>query len=336
MRFLRILGYLVVAVFAIIGVALIALYVYEPKPTADFGFSDAGQILRLADGRQIAWTDSGDPNGQPVFYFHGGPGSRIEALLYHEDNTQLGIRMIALDRPGYGRSDFQAGRSYLDWAEDVEAVADHLGIERFAALGFSSGGPYAALLAHQIPERLSVVLIVAGEGPYLHPEYPWSELGEGSFGASPINDVFMFSARNWPFVMRTFFRLMRPMIFADPIGVMQNSGGEMMSARDLEMFTTHEYALAQVEALRQGAGGPTQDFTMERREWPFALKDIVAPEILVFHGEDDGGVDPAVGAFVCELIPACDEVVIFPGEGHSVLFHHYEEIAGAMLRAWRD
>jgi pimeloyl-ACP methyl ester carboxylesterase len=243
--------------------------------------------------------------------------------------------MIALDRPGVGRSDFQPGRSYLDWAGDVGAVADHLGIERFAVIGFSSGGPYAAVVAHEMPERLTIVAIAAGEGPYRHPDYPWSALGAHSFGVSPINRLFMFSAKYAPFIMRGFFRVMRIMIFADPVGVMQDSGGDIFSGRDLEMFTRQEYALGQVEALRQGARGATHDFTLERRDWPFALEDIRAPEVLLFHGQDDGGVDPAVGAFVCGLIPACDEAVVFPGEGHSVLYHRYDEIAGAMLTAWK-
>ncbi len=333
---IRFIRFVLLAIIALFIVAVIALYVYQPSPPDRFSFSDEGETIPLPDGRQLAWTDSGDPNGRPIFYFHGGPGSRIEAQLYDAANKELGIRMIALDRPGYGRSDFQPGRSYLDWADDVQAVADQLAIERFAVIGFSSGGPYAALVAHEMPERLSVVAIVAGEGPYLHADYPWAALSEQSFGASPVNNIFMFSAKYAPFVMRSFFRLMRIMIFADPIGVMQSSGGEILSDRDLQMFTRDEYALAQVEALRQGAAGPSHDFTLERRDWPFALEDINAPEVLVFHGQDDGGVDPAVATFVCGLIPACGKTVMFPGEGHSVLYHRYNEIAGAILSAWKD
>ncbi len=336
MRVLRYIKFALVAILALLVVAMIALYIYQPSPPDHFSFSDKGETLRLPDGRQLAWTESGDPAGRPVFYFHGGPGSRIEAQLYDAANKELGIRMIALDRPGYGRSDFQPGRSYLDWAGDVGAVADKLGIKRFAVIGFSSGGTYAALVAHEMPERLSVAAIVAGEGPYMHPDYPWSALDEHSFGVSPINRIFMFSAKYSPFVMRSFFRLMRIMVFADPVGMMQNSGGDMLSDHDLEMFTSDEYALAQVEAFRQGALGVTHDFALERRHWPFALEDIHAPEVLVFHGQDDGGVDPAVGAFVCGRIPACDEVVMFPGEGHSVIYHNYNEIAGAILSAWKN
>jgi pimeloyl-ACP methyl ester carboxylesterase len=77
----------------------------------------------------------------------------------------------------------------------------------------------------------------------------------------------------------------------------------------------------------------TRDFTIERLDWPFQLENIHAP-VLVFHGEEDGGVDPRTAEYVCMRIPSCDEPTIYPGEGHSVVYFRYAEIIQAMLEAW--
>jgi hypothetical protein len=133
-RLLRIVSTIILAILVIILIAVVSLFVYEPSPTEGFAFSSAGKTIQLSDGRSLAYLDSGNPEGRPVFYFHGGPGSRLEGYLYNELNQQLGIRMIAIDRPGYGLSDFQEDRTYLDWPDDVSELANQLGIDRLSWL----------------------------------------------------------------------------------------------------------------------------------------------------------------------------------------------------------
>ena len=337
-RLLRIFSIIILAILVIILVAVVGLFVYEPSPAQGFAFSSAGKTIQLSDGRTLAYLDSGDPEGRPVFYFHGGPGSRLEGLIFDELNQQLGIRMIALDRPGYGLSDFQEDRTYLDWPDDVSELADQLGIDRFAVLGWSSGGPYAAAVAHGIPQRVTVAVIVAGEGPYASDDYPQSVLTGDTFGGSGINKLFMWSANNGPWLMRTVFRAMRILILSDPVGLIGNSGGMDMPAKDEQFFTRDfrsEYSAEMVEAFRQGAEGITREYTIERLDWPFELEEIHAPTVLVFHGEEDTAVHPKIGEYVCSRIPSCDEPMIYPGEGHSVVYYRYEEIIQAMLEAWQ-
>lgn len=84
----------------------------------------------------------GDPGGRPLLYFHGWPGSR-EGRLGGEAAKAKGVRMIALDRPGMGLSDYQLRRSLVDWPDDVIQVTAALGLDRFAMLGISTGTPYA-------------------------------------------------------------------------------------------------------------------------------------------------------------------------------------------------
>jgi pimeloyl-ACP methyl ester carboxylesterase len=325
---------IILAILVLTLVAIVGLFVYKPSPADGFAFSSDGKTIQLSDGRTLAYLDIGDPEGRPLFYFHGGPGSRLEGLLFDKLNQQLGIRMIAPDRPGFGLSDFQEDRTYLDWPDDVCELADQLGIDRFAVLGWSSGGPHAAAVAHGIPQRLAVAAIVAGEGPYLSDDFPQSVLTGATFSGSRVNKLFIWSANNGPWLMRIFFRLARILIFSDPAGFAEGSFGSDLPTKDKQLFTLHEFSAGMVEALRQGVEEWTHEYTIERLDWPFKLEDIHAPTVLVFHGEDDTGVHPRIGEYVSMRIPSCDKPTIYSGEGHSVVYYRYEEIIQAMLEAW--
>ena len=103
--------------------------------------------LRLTDGRRLSYCEYGAPRGAPAFFCHGWPGSRLDFSANDEPAAEAGVRVISVDRPGIGRSDPQLGRTVLDWANDVAALADSLSIDRFAVFGFSFGGPYARACA---------------------------------------------------------------------------------------------------------------------------------------------------------------------------------------------
>ena len=103
--------------------------------------------MTLPDGRSLAYTDCGAPDGPLVVYFHGAPTSRLDLIGLEESFSALGVRVVSPDRPGYGRSSPQPGRGFNDWPGDVAALADHLGVERFAVMGLSSGGPYVVACA---------------------------------------------------------------------------------------------------------------------------------------------------------------------------------------------
>jgi pimeloyl-ACP methyl ester carboxylesterase len=94
--------------------------------------------LTACDGRTLAYCEWGHPTGSPVLLVHGGPGSRL--LCPDEDATAAaGVRLLTVDRPGYGGSDARPDPTLLGWADDVQALADRLGLERFAVVGFSAG-----------------------------------------------------------------------------------------------------------------------------------------------------------------------------------------------------
>ncbi|MGB7861566.1 MAG: alpha/beta hydrolase, partial [Acidimicrobiia bacterium] len=124
-------------------------------------------VLSLADGRNLAYTMWGAPSAHAIFYCHGFPTNRRELDLLQPRLEQLGVgaRVVALNRPGYGASTFQANRSILDWPGDVAQAADQFGIGHFSVLGVSGGSPYAFACAHQLGDRVAKVGIVAGIGP---------------------------------------------------------------------------------------------------------------------------------------------------------------------------
>lgn len=122
-------------------------------------------IVTLSSGRRLAYAEYGDPGGVPMFYFHGWPGSRLQAELLHEEGVKRGIRIVAPDRPGIGLSDFQPGRRLLDWPADLSELAGHLGWTQFHVLGVSGGGPYVLACAQAMPQRLLSASVVCGAPP---------------------------------------------------------------------------------------------------------------------------------------------------------------------------
>ncbi len=131
----------------------------------------ADEVLRLADGRLLAWTEWGDPRGSPVVFLHPCPGSRM--FCPDEPATAgRGVRLITVDRPGYGGSDPVANPTFTGFATDLERLADHLWLGQFPIVGWSGGGPYAAACAARLGERVSTLALVAVPAPGLSPAAP--------------------------------------------------------------------------------------------------------------------------------------------------------------------
>ena len=114
---------------------------YQPNPeTEEF-------TIELSDGRDLGYAIYGNPNGHPIFYFHGFPGSRIEGKMFDQRLKDSPFALYAFDRPGMGNSSPHNNRSLLTWADDIIQFADNLKIDKFTVLGISGGGPYALACA---------------------------------------------------------------------------------------------------------------------------------------------------------------------------------------------
>jgi len=140
------------------------------------------QTLTLPDGRTIGFSDYGKAGGAPVIWCHGGPGSRLEAAAAGAAVQALGLRVISLDRPGYGLSSLNSGRSIADWVPGCLAVADALGLDAFMTAGMSTGGAYDLSVAALAPERVTAVVTGCAMTDMRHPTAQASMPGPTTHG----------------------------------------------------------------------------------------------------------------------------------------------------------
>ncbi len=285
------------------------------------------RTIRLPDGRALGYAEFGDPKGQPVFHFHGWPSSRREAQLFHEPAARAGIRLIGVDRPGIGLSDFQPGRRILDWPDDVVALADALEIESFAVQGLSGGGPYAAACAYKIPDRLTACGIVAGLGP----------LALGTEGLAASARAFFFVAGRLPWLLRPLLWLMMGRFAQDQRKVQElvpklaQKSAEQDRDALLDPDLKKLLAAGLMGAFRQGTRGPAQEYELYARPWGFELEEVSFDKVHLWHGERDANVPVSMGRAVAERIPNC-QAILYPDEAHlTLVLNHSEQIITALV-----
>jgi pimeloyl-ACP methyl ester carboxylesterase len=282
--------------------------------------SKATQQLRLATGRLLAYDEHGAVDGTPIFYFHGSPSTRLEWHLFGSDALarKLKVRIIAPDRPGLGRSDFQPGRRISDWPADVIALADRLALARFAVLGYSGGGPYAAACAWKIPERLTRVGIVSGTAPFDEPGL--------TAGINPTNLGFMQLARTKPWLSRLTLRLMGLLVRFTPRRFIERVIATL-PVPDQAVLARSDFRqgfIAMVrEALLAGPRGAQRDTTLMVSTWDFRLQDIRSA-VYLWHGVEDANAPLAMGHYMAATIPN-SHAYYYPGEGHLSLMAKYVE-----------
>src|SRR4051794_21573686 len=124
-----------------------------------------GTTIRLGDGRVLGYAEYGDPTGRPVMLCHGFGDSRLTRNPDDALTAALGVRLIILDGPGIGLSDFKPARSILDVVDDIVLLADELDLGRFALFGWSGGGPHALACAYRFPDRVTTVGVACGFAP---------------------------------------------------------------------------------------------------------------------------------------------------------------------------
>lgn len=278
------------------------------------------QRVRLPDGRYLGYAEYGDARGRPVFYFHGFPGSRLEARLAQQEAVSFGIRLISLDRPGYGLSEVKRRRTLLDWADDTVHLADFLGIRRFSIVGVSGGGPYAAACAFKIPHRLNKVAIVCGLGPVV--------FSGGRIKAADRTVYGLLLAGRFPNLARMPFAAVALMYRGQPELMLKLISRRLAQCdrRALQLPELHQLLCDSFrEAFRQSLLGPARDVVIYGRDWGFALHDIRVPTWL-WHGEKDAVVPPAMGHLLANEIPTC-RARFYPEDGHfSIIANRLREI----------
>ncbi|KAL1521956.1 hypothetical protein AB1Y20_021602 [Prymnesium parvum] len=218
------------------------------------------QSVTLPDGRRLAFTEQGDPHGVAVFALHGMGSSHLTwhgALPLSEVAPR--VRLIAVDRPGYGDStDPPAGYSYAHFVKDLALLADELGVGQFCVVGHSSGGPYALAAAALLPDRVLACAAVSSDPPYNHPGVP------------------------------DFVRKTDDMASEGPEGAGFYGVDPKDKVAKWRMSSLEKGPAAKRHAWKQGEQGFVTDFTLERLPYSFKIESITLQERLTFwYGSED-------------------------------------------------
>jgi pimeloyl-ACP methyl ester carboxylesterase len=256
--------------------------------------------------------------------FHGSPGTRYFFAPQAETAARKGARLVAPDRPGYGHSTYHAGRTYETWARDVARLADHLGVDRFAVLGHSSGGPNAAGCARFLGDRLFGCAIVSGPAP---PEARVSK--DRMLRPNRIAQRFATVAPRLAGV--AFEAGLRQGQRAPDKALAWMS--RTLPACDAAVIERPEIRSAVRDELARPLASTAgraamQDLALELRPWGFRLGDIAIP-VHVWHGDLDRNVLVESGIHQAHEIPLATLHRI-PHDGHWLVYSHFEDILDAL------
>lgn len=278
------------------------------------------QVLRLDDGRELAFAEYGDPGGAAVFAFHGTPGSHRQLEPVDTAARAAGARVVAPDRPGYGHSTFAPDRALTDWPGDVLTIADHLGVERFAVIGISGGGPHAAVCAHALGDRVTRCVLASGVGPIAEPA--------DCVGMMATSRMLSALARRSVSLARVPFgamalagrHLSEERLLDLMAGQLPESDAEVMRRPEVRDAMFGDMTVKHPTMTRAAA----QDFALFARPWGFELGAITVP-VDVWHGDLDVNVPLAHGhRYVAEIPDATLHQL--DGQGHLLVVDAAEEI----------
>jgi pimeloyl-ACP methyl ester carboxylesterase len=263
--------------------------------------------LELPDGRTLHVYDIGPTDATvTVYYHHGTPNTGAPPEPLFPAAQRLGIRWLSHDRPGYGTSTPHPGRTYASVAADVAKVADARGVQRFAVLGSSGGGPHALACAALLPDRVRSVATLAGLAPY---------------DAEDL-DFFAGMASACVAEHRAAVRgadELRQVLTAD------NDGGSgVFVAADIAALEGDWAWIGRIagEAMRGGLTGTVDDDLCIVRPWGFDLARVTAPALLL-HGTADRMVPCRHGEWLAGRLPSA-ELRLSPGDGHISVLRHGE------------
>jgi pimeloyl-ACP methyl ester carboxylesterase len=274
-------------------------------------------FVTTPDGRTLAVQDAGDPEGRPVMVHVGTPGGRrLYGRRTLADAERRHLRLITYDRPGYGGSTPQPGRSMADCAGDVRAICDVLGIDRLPMWGISGGGPHVLACATLLPDLVPAVASLASPAPYDAEGLDWL----AGFSQAALDEVRLTLEDRAG--ARAYFEEEREKIVAASPAQVALYMQTFMPAVDLALAT--DEAVSMQLALAPGIEGSWDDCVAQLTPWGFDVARISVP-VLLLHGAADRAVPFGHGQWLASRIPGV-ETWFFDDEGHAVRESHIEDV----------
>lgn len=269
------------------------------------------ETIKTPDGRALTYVERGALEGVPVIVCHGTPGSRLsrhpDAGLYERH----GVRMVAYDRPGYGLSDPKPGRTVAAAAADIEAIADSLGLDRFAVVGGSGGAPHALGCGALLGDRVLRVGALVTPAPSDTSDFDFFD------GLAEINVKEFGAALEGPEAVEAFIQPYADQLRSDPDAVIEEIVSELPDV-DRAIAEREEFRAIMresfAEAVRQGVRGWADDDLAFAKPWGFEPEDVHA-EVRLWQGELDVLAPRTHGEYVASRLPNA-RFELLEGGGH--------------------
>jgi pimeloyl-ACP methyl ester carboxylesterase len=280
--------------------------------------------LTRPDGRVVAFVEGGEPDGLPVLEIPGTPGSR--RMVRHDGLwSELGVRMIITERPGFGASTRLSGRSFVEPVDDIVAVLDELRLDRVPVYAFSGGAPYALTLAARYPERVRAVSIASGAAPVTDEE------ASTEIGLNAAGDRIAKSGNRKAMV--ALLSPVRKELLADPLAgfrsIMANAPpGDQAIMADPRWQATFRAGMR--EALRPGVEGWVDESMLLFAGWRDLDPGSIRTSVAWWHGENDRNVPiSAVRRFTASLPDA--RLAVWDDAGHLTRYRREREVLEELL-----
>ena len=270
------------------------------------------RFFQSRHGNRLSYHDFGDPDGEPILFFHG-TGTHVHALQLHRPAQHYGLRIIVADRPGVAQSEFRRGWTLLEFAEDMADLLDHLRIATAGAVGVSGGGPSLLATAYRFPERLRYVVSLACVMPVPpEPRYQ-QDIGLSIRIMAALGRHLPLEVFRLPYSLLGFLqtRMKSPEAFAR---LFASSLSEADQALFRDSDFQYQFMRDFQELFRHGSRGPAYDVQNFHKPWGFDLADITLP-IDAVHGDEDRIVPPVFSDYLKEHAREV-RLEILPGEGH--------------------
>ena len=272
--------------------------------------------VRVRDGRAVGFAEWGDPNGRPVVVFHGGPGTRRLAVGCEDRADELEVRLVCLERPGFGLSDFAPDRTLIGWADDVADATRALDMGSVVVLGVSAGSPYALACGALLPSLIRQVGVIGGMAP---PQFR---------AQNPFAELLVRDRPEAESAVRRYFEAMRADVEGSVVAMADRAGPDraVYSRPDVQ----ERFRQTRREAFRSGVDGAVLDLVLLNEPWGFDLADIRVTTRW-WHGSMDP-VSPLQTVRHATAAVHDLEFHVYENEGHAIGFTHGADILRALTR----